>query len=170
MLPSLRQFAVTIIALLLLPATVLADFEVMLPIVSTQAGSYSVEGGFGKTQASQFLIDTGAGMSTLSRDLFKAVKRTHHVEPVRKIAARLANGQLLKAQVYRIADFRLGKQCRIGAVEVAVMPNAGRNIIGMDILAKTAPFGLNLDKPALAVSQCELMELPPRAEVSLAPR
>lgn len=147
----------------------LADFEVMLPIANTQAGSYSVAGSFGDDKVAQFLIDTGAGMSTLSRDMFKVLKRTHDVEPVRKIAARLANGKLLKAQVYRIADFRIGNQCSIGDVEVAVMPNSGRNIIGMDILAKTAPFGLNLEKPALAVSKCELIESPPRADLAFSP-
>ena len=162
------------IKLLMILATVglgknaLADFEVMLPIANTKAGSYSVAGSFGGDKVAQFLIDTGAGMSTLSRDTFKVLKRTHDVEPVRKIAARLANGKLLKAQVYRVADFRIGNQCNIGAVEVAVMPNSGRNIIGMDILAKTAPFGLILEEqPALAVSKCELIESPPRVELTL---
>ena len=125
-----------------------ADFEVMLPIANTNSGSYSVAGSFGENQTTQFLIDTGAGMSTVSRDTFNVLKRHHAIEPVRKVAARLANGKLLKVKVYRIADFRIGNQCNIGDVEVAVMPNAGRDIIGMDILSKTAPFGLNLEKQA----------------------
>lgn len=164
---TLKQLAFASVIMLGLCSQAVADFEVMLPISGTKGGSYSVAGSFGGTHDAQFLIDTGAGMSTLSREMFKAVKKTHKVESVRKVAARLANGKLLKAQVYRIEDFRIGNQCSLGDVEVAVMPNSGRNIIGMDILAKTAPFGLNLAKPALAVSKCELIDAPPRVDLTL---
>lgn len=132
-----------------------ADFDVQLPISSTGGGSYSVEAGFGSSTPVDFLIDTGAGMSTVSDKHFSALKRTHDVSLVRTIAARLANGKLQKARVYRFENFNIAGQCNIGSVEMAVLPNSGRNIIGMDVLAKTAPFGLHLDKPTLAVSNCQ---------------
>ncbi len=133
-----------------------ADYDILLPIELTDGGSYSVEGQFGTLKATQFLIDTGAGMSTVSRAQFKQLKKRHEVSLVRSVAARLANGKLQKADVYRIDNFTIAGQCNLGSVEMAVMPNAGRNIIGMDILTMTAPFGMNVNEATLAVSHCRL--------------
>ena len=133
-----------------------ADYDILLPIALTDGGSYSVQGQFGDRHSSQFLIDTGAGMSTVSRAQFKQLKKGHKVSLVRRVAARLANGKLQKADVYRIDNFTIAGQCNLGSVEMAVMPNAGRNIIGMDILSLTAPFGMNVDDATLAVSHCEI--------------
>jgi hypothetical protein len=62
--------------------------------------------------------------------------------------------------VYRIDNFRLGDRCELGPIEVAVMANDGRNILGMSTLAKTAPFGVHADPPALAVSVCTAVANP----------
>ena len=102
-----------------------------------------------------FLIDTGASLSTISRSLFEKIKSHRDVIHVRKIAARLANGKFQSAEVYRISNFVIGKQCKMAPLEVAVMPSNGRNILGMNALAMTAPFGLNPQKMALAVSRCQ---------------
>ena len=133
-----------------------ADYDILLPIELTDGGSYSVNGQFGALKATPFLIDTGAGMSTVSRAQFKQLKKQYEVSLVRTVAARLANGKLQKADVYRIDNFTIAGQCNLGSVEMAVMPNAGRNIIGMDILTMTAPFGMNVNEATLAVSHCEL--------------
>ena len=161
------KFSTLLIVCLVIAPASYADFEVLLPIENTSGGSYVVEAGFGESNAAKFLIDTGAGMSTVSPTMFKTLKKNHVVVEVRKVAARLANGKMQVAKVYQIKNFRIGNQCNIGAVEVAVLPNSNRNIIGMDILAKTAPFGLNLDQPALMVSKCELINSPPRFDLTL---
>ena len=109
----------------------------------------------GDTVDSTFLIDTGASLSTISRELFKKIKTDQDVTHVRRIAARLANGKFQTADVYRISNFVIGNLCEVESIEVAVMPHNGRNILGMDVLALTAPFGLNLDRKELAVSQCQ---------------
>ncbi|MGR8948020.1 MAG: retroviral-like aspartic protease family protein [Gammaproteobacteria bacterium] len=136
-------------------SAVSADYDILLPIAPTAGGSYSVEARFGNLESADFLIDTGAGLSTVSRDQFNQLKRSHRVSLVRRVAARLANGKIHTADVYRIDNFTIAGQCNLGSVEMAVMPNAGRNIIGMDVLSKTAPFGMNLDQDALAVSRCK---------------
>lgn len=145
-----------VIALLtLFSPLVIADYDVMLPMESTDSGNYAVSGNVAGTEDTNFLIDTGASLSTISRSLFEKIKSHRDVIHVRKIAARLANGKFQSAEVYRISNFVIGKQCKMAPIEVAVMPSNGRNILGMNALAMTAPFGLNPQKMALAVSRCQ---------------
>lgn len=40
------------------------------------------------------------------------------------------------------------------------MANDGRNILGMSTLAKTAPFGVHVNPPALAVPVCTAVANP----------
>lgn len=148
------QKLLTTVLLLLMPALALADYDVMLPMEVTTSGNYSVVGKVGGDVDATFLIDTGASLSTMSRALFEKIKSNREVSYVRKIAARLANGKYQTAKVYRISNFLIGNQCEIEAIEVAVMPHHGRNILGMNALAMTAPFGLDPQKMALTVSRC----------------
>jgi predicted aspartyl protease len=139
----------------LLSGTAHADFDVLVPMTDSGAGNYSVSASFGADPAADFLIDTGAALTTISSRLFRELQRTRKLEPVRRVAARLADGRLRAMNVYHIDDFHLGDHCSLGAIEVAVMANDGRNILGMSALAKTAPFGLHLTPAALALTRCQ---------------
>ncbi|MEM7467883.1 MAG: retroviral-like aspartic protease family protein [Pseudomonadota bacterium] len=143
------------LALLFISQSAFAEFQLQLPVSATKAGTFEVTGQFGASAPEQFLIDTGAAISTISAAHFKKLKNTQAVVATRSIAARLANGKYQKTKVYEISGFKLGRLCKLGKIEVAVMASGGRNIIGMDVLAKTAPFGLYLDSPSLAVSTCQ---------------
>ncbi len=142
-------------AALLLPCAAIADFDVLVPMTDSGAGNFSVSASFGADPSTEFLVDTGAGLTTISKSLFRSLQRTRKLQPIRRVAARLADGRLRALDVYKINDFHLGDQCSLGAIEVAVMANDGRNILGMSALAKTAPFGLHLTPAALAVSMCQ---------------
>lgn len=142
-------------ALFLIPCLANADFDVLVPMTDSGSGNYSVAGSFGSDPAAEFLIDTGAALTTISSKLFRSLQRTRTLEPVRRVAARLADGRLRAMNVYHIDDFHLGDHCSLGAIEVAVMANDGRNILGMSALAKTAPFGLHLTPAALALTRCQ---------------
>lgn len=142
------------IAVLVSSSPASADFDVLVPMSDSGAGNYSVSGSFGADPAAEFLIDTGAALTTISSKLFRSLQRTRSLEPVRRVAARLADGRLRAMNVYHIEDFHLGDHCSLGAIEVAVMANDGRNILGMSALAKTAPFGLHLSPAALALTRC----------------
>ncbi len=153
-LPSVfRNLLATVV--LLLPGVAIADFDVLVPMTDSGAGNYSVSGRFGTDPAAEFLIDTGAALTTISDKLFRRLQRTRTLEPVRRVAARLADGRLRAMNVYHIDDFQLGDHCSLGAIEVAVLANDGRNILGMSALAKTAPFGLHLTPAALALTRCQ---------------
>lgn len=151
-----------------------ADFDVLVPMTDSGAGNFSVSASFGADPSTPFLVDTGAGLTTISQRLFRSLQRTRKLQPIRRVAARLADGRLRALDVYKIDDFRLGDECSLGAIEVAVMANDGRNILGMSALAKTAPFGLHLTPAALAVTRCQnnsdvAANYPPRSTVAIGP-
>lgn len=103
----------------------------------------------------EFMLDTGAGMVTLSETLLARLKTVQRVEHVRQMAARLANNRLRRIDVYRINDFRVGN-CYLGDVEVAVMEGGSRNLLGLSALRLAAPFAIQLSPPVLSLSHCGL--------------
>lgn len=102
-----------------------------------------------------FLLDTGAGVVTVSETLFAAVRKVAQPRPVREMAGRLASGKIERIRVYAVDDFTVG-DCNLGTVEVAVMRGKGRNLLGLSALKPVAPITIALDPPALTLSQCAL--------------
>jgi hypothetical protein len=66
----------------------------------------------------------------------------------------MANGKRLNVAVYRVASLKLGENCVLTDVEVAVMPGATRDILGLSALRKVEPFALQLEPPVLYLSSC----------------
>lgn len=148
-------FGLLVLTAVALPTSASADFDVLLPMTPSGSGNYSISGRFGPGIEAEFLVDTGAGITVINRQLFRHLEQSRDLRPARRVAARLANGQLEVVSVYVVNNFMLGDRCTFDTIEVAVMPNEGRNILGMNTLSKAAPFGLHLAPPALAVTQCE---------------
>ena len=126
------------------------DFE----LETSGSGTVYVQATLAEDVTSRFLVDTGSGMLTLNRQTFRSLQQKSAVEPVGYMAARLANGDLIKVQRYKVASFRIGEDCDLGEVEVAVM-DGGNNILGMNILLRAAPFTLHAHPPKLTLSGCQ---------------
>lgn len=135
-----------------LPARAL-DFPVELPLSSSGSGTLTISAELGGQRA-DFLVDTGAGMVTISRDLFEALEGRGELREVRRVALRLANNRVRSVPVYAVRHFRLGKHCDLGPLEVAVMGSGSRNLLGLSALGKGAPFALDPRSPTLFLSQC----------------
>ena len=149
-----RNMLVLTLTLVLISTTSWAgDFDARIPMTRADSGSYHVEGSFAGSVAASFLVDTGAGMSVIEHGLLKRLREVSEVALSRRIAARLANGEIQAVNVYRVEGFTIGAGCEIGSVEVAVMRGSG-NILGLNALEKLAPFALHLTSPSLAVSHC----------------
>jgi predicted aspartyl protease len=126
-----------------------------VPLEQAPGGSLYVDAEAGGISAS-FLVDTGAGLVTVSEAFFDRLKARGAVREVRRVAARLANNRLQALTVYEVAEFRIGEHCDIGPVEVAVMPGGGRNLLGLSALGRAAPFTVSMAPPALHLSGCTL--------------
>lgn len=154
-----------LLVLALLPGFALAEppadpdlFSVSVHLDQSASGSLTLKGSFDGIEDT-FLLDTGANMITVSRDLFQKLRRLDGTVKVRQVGARMANGKLNLIDVYRVEHFSIGQDCELGPVEVAVMQQGGRNLLGMNALAAAAPFAVFTSPPSLAVSHCSLPSL-----------
>ena len=130
------------------------DFQFNIPITQHGSGNYYISGGIEKNNDVQFLVDTGAGMVTLTEQTFKSFTGKTRNEPTRRIAVRMADGRTKAVNVYTLEHLVLGNNCDIGPLDVAVIPGASNNILGLDILKKAAPFAIYTSPPSLALSLC----------------
>lgn len=130
------------------------------PAGSTRAPLFSGSGGALELDARiggetvRLLLDTGAGMVTISSDLFRRLERHGGVTHLREVGARLADGRIRQMSVYRLPALSISG-CDLGAVEAIVVPGEGRNLLGMNALAQAAPLTLNLaPSPNLVLGGC----------------
>ncbi|MFT5396815.1 MAG: putative aspartyl protease [Gammaproteobacteria bacterium] len=128
--------------------------DVNVPIDKSQSGSLYVEAVINSNIRSQFLVDTGAGMIILNRELFEQISESGKVQKTGKIAARLANGKYETMNLYKLQSFSIGENCNLGEMEVAVMKHAGRNILGLSALSIAAPFAVHIEPLELVLSGC----------------
>ncbi len=130
------------------------DFEFKIPLSQQNSGNYYIAGTLENEDKVEFLVDTGAGMVILAENTFKSLTDTTKKKPTRRIAARMADGRTKAINVYTIERLVLGHDCNVGPLEVAVIPGAANNILGLNVLNKAAPFAIYTSPPALALSAC----------------
>tara|TARA_R110002073_G_scaffold271000_1_gene434326 strand:+ start:263 stop:826 length:564 start_codon:yes stop_codon:yes gene_type:complete len=130
------------------------DFEFKIPITQQSSGNYYVAGTLENDDKVEFLVDTGAGMVILAEKTFKALKDPSNKKPTKRIAVRMADGRTKAVNVYTLNQLVLGNECNVGPLEVAVIPGAANNILGLNILKKAAPFAIYTSPPSLALSNC----------------
>lgn len=152
-----KQFNVALAALIFLstPAVLqAADFDFKMAMSQAGSGNFYVKGRFGSEESTDFLVDTGSGLVILSEKTFKSMAVMAARKPVARKAARMADGRTKAINVYQVEELILGDNCRIGPLEVAVIPGATRNILGLSALNQAAPFAIYTSPPALALSGC----------------
>lgn len=132
---------------------VAASEELQVPLAQSGSGSFTIEGEMGGVR-SEFLLDTGASMVTINRNLFDEIRKRNSIEKVRTVGARLASGKVELLDVYRSDSFIIGASCDLGPVEFAVVKRGGRNLLGMNALKQAAPFSISFTPPQLSLSQC----------------
>ena len=151
------QIGAVVISLSVLaaPAAVqAADFDSKIAMSQADSGNFYVKGRFGNEESTDFLVDTGSGLVILSEPAFKRIAVMAGNKPISRKAARMADGRTKAINVYSVEQLVLGENCRIGPLEVAVIPGATRNILGLSALNKAAPFAIYTSPPTLALSGC----------------
>jgi len=130
------------------------EFEFKIPISEQNSGNYYVEGVLENDDKVDFLVDTGAGMVILAEKTFRSLSEVSSSKPTKRIAVRMADGRTKAVNVYTLNQLILGQGCNVGPLEVAVIPGAANNILGLNVLKKAAPFAIYTSPPALALSDC----------------
>lgn len=129
------------------------DFAYEVPLSRNASGTYYLQAEVGAERA-DFLLDTGAGMVTVNRDLFDRLRAAGTLQSVRRIAVRLANNDLRPVDVYEVAHFELAEGCELGPIEIAVLDRGGRNLLGLSALGRTGPFAVDTTASALLLHHC----------------
>ena len=125
-----------------------------VPLIQQPSGSLVVKASINGTKESDFLLDTGSGLLVVNKKLFRAIKASgQSIEHAGRIAARMADGRHRKMNTYRVENFRIGI-CELGEIRLAVVPGADRNILGLNALAKAAPFTVSMEPPSLRLAKC----------------
>ena len=150
-----KSWSVIVAALLSTALAASADqFETSIPMNRKGTATYYIHGsisGFGDVE---FMVDTGAGYTTINEDTLVALQGAGQAEYVTRLTGMMADGSRRTIPIYRVAKLTLGDNCVLRNVEAAVFPQRTRLILGLSALERTAPFIFSTNPPVLELSNC----------------
>jgi hypothetical protein len=127
-----------------------------VPMYSKGASTYYIAGKIGDMPETEFMVDTGSSYMTINEATLNELQASGSPRYLRDLQGTLANGDVLNVPVYKIANVRIGQECLLKEVDVAVFPGNTRQILGLSALSKTAPFIFSTQPPQLQLSNCHL--------------
>lgn len=133
---------------------VVADAYRTIPMNQKRLATYYVEANMLGSGDVEFMVDTGAGYTTINEFTLDRLVRANNAEYVGELTGVLADGTQHRLPVYLIKHLVLGKDCVLRNVEAAVFPQDTRMLLGLTALEKAAPFVFSTNPPALSLSNC----------------
>ena len=119
------------------------------------AGTFYVDGAIQGYGDLRMLVDTGSSYLVISQMILDDLLKAGDARYARQLEGTMADGSTRVIPVYRLSALRLGDNCWIDDIEAAVLPGQARAILGMNILARLAPFTFSAEPPQLGVQQCQ---------------
>ena len=160
----LRSACLLVAALSLLPLSAQAAAPAIpLPAVMAitlqrhDAGTFYVQGAIEGYGELDLLVDTGASYLVINQAILNDLRASGDAEFSRELHGVMADGSGKVIPIYRLSGLRLGKDCWIRDVEAAVFPGRSRAILGMNVLARLAPFTFTAEPPQLSLNQCRTL-------------
>jgi predicted aspartyl protease len=135
-----------------------SEFDFDVPMHLKGASTFYISGRIGEMPPADFMVDTGSSYMTINEETLANLKQTEEPIYLRDLTGILANGDHMRVPVYAVSSVQLGEGCRLEEVEVAVFPGKTRQILGLSVLLKAAPFVFSTDPPQLQLSNCGLIE------------
>ncbi|MEW7992852.1 MAG: clan AA aspartic protease [gamma proteobacterium symbiont of Clathrolucina costata] len=129
-----------------------------VPMFSKGASTYYIAGKIGDMPETEFMVDTGSSYMTINEVTLSELQASGSPRYLRNLKGVLANGDELNVPVYKISNVRIGDECLLKEVDVAVFPGKTRQILGLSALSKTAPFIFSTQPPQLQLSNCHLVK------------
>ncbi|HHJ18764.1 MAG TPA: hypothetical protein ENJ84_02865 [Gammaproteobacteria bacterium] len=140
--------------ILLLPLALhAAEYQSRVPMSERDTATFYVTADINGQQV-DLLVDTGASYSTLHKGIIDRLKQQGHARRTGEVEGILANGDSCILPIYHIKALTLGG-CLIEDIEVAETPENTRNLLGLSVLRKAAPFIFSLEPAELKLSHCE---------------
>ena len=127
---------------------------VELAMTRAESGNFYVHASLGNGVQSDMLLDTGAGYVSLTRSTFKSLSAGIEPRFSRHIYGAMANGKVEKISLYFLDELKLADNCVLRDLEVAVLPSADRDILGLNALSLMEPFTMQLANAKLTSQGC----------------
>ena len=125
-----------------------------VPMILKGSKTFYVSGWMAGIERTEFMVDTGSSYMTINQVTLEKLKENAQVDYLRELTGVLANGDEVVMPVYRIPKVVLGDSCELIDVEAVVFPGNTRQILGLSVLRKAAPFMFSVDPPVLQLSNC----------------
>ncbi len=135
-------------------APVLAAPYKDIPMNQKRLATYYVDASLSISGDVEFMVDTGAGYTTINEHTLELLLLADNAEYVGELTGVMADGRQQHYPVYRIKRLVLGGDCVLFDVEAAVFPEKTRMLLGLTALEKAAPFVFSINPPRLSLSNC----------------
>lgn len=135
-------------------AAIAADFGYAVPMADSNRQTYYVDVGVGDLPPSRFLVDTGSSHMAIDSASLRRLQKRGEARYVGNLVGTMADGSKRRVPLYRIDRLVIGGRCALHDVNAAVIPGADRNILGLSVLRRLAPFAVATDPPTLRFSHC----------------
>ncbi len=133
---------------------VLAASYKTIPMNQKRLATYYVQASLEGSGEVEFMVDTGAGYTTINEHTLERLKQAGSAEYVGQLTGVMADGSQHELPVYRIKQLVLGEDCVLKDVEAAIFPRNTRMLLGLSALEKAAPFVFSTNPPRLSLSNC----------------
>jgi len=134
-----------------LPA--LANSE--LPLHQAASGNLYVHASLGSDIDTDMLLDTGASYVALSKATFARISDEGGLAFSRYIYGAVATGKVEKVALYRLESLRLSDTCILEDIEVALLPRADTDILGLNALSRIESLTLQFAPARLSTGTCQ---------------
>jgi len=125
-----------------------------IPMNQKRLATYYIQANMQGSGAVEFMVDTGAGYTTINEHTLERLKQAGNAEYVGQLTGVMADGSQHELPVYRIKHLVLGEDCVLKDVEAAIFPRNTRMLLGLTALEKAAPFVFSTNPPRLSLSNC----------------
>ena len=153
-----KSSAIILVTLALWGNLYAGDFGVDVPMHLKGASTFYIQGRIGSMPPTDFMVDTGSSYMTINEETLASLKQTEKPTYLHDLTGVLANGDHMRVPVYSVSRVQLGEGCMLEGVEVAVFPGNTRQILGLSVLSKAAPFVFSTNPPQLQLSNCTITE------------
>lgn len=151
----LIPMAVMSAALVPVPSRADDTSPVAIELARTAGGTYYVDASIHGYGNLELLVDTGSSVLVITDEILEALLASSSARYSHDLGGVMADGSRRVVPVYRLSAIRLGPGCWIHDVDAAVFADGSRPILGMNVLARLAPFTFSANPPELALSRCQ---------------
>lgn len=134
-----------------LPA--MAD-EVNIAMQALSSGGFYIKAKLNNGVETDMLLDTGSSYVVIGSSTFNKIAANTELMHTRDIYGAMANGKIEKVSVYILDSLQLSDNCILRNVEVVLLPNADKDILGLNALSLIQPFTLQMSPAILSSQNC----------------